>query len=225
MPQMPLIIGHRGCRDINVRENSCDAVEKSVKENADIIELDIVVTGDGFFVGFHYPIINPFGFYLRRKKFSDLYNTNSIQSLLQVLCSRKQLYLDIKENLTIEEIGNLVSIVREYHSNKVIVGSFHDEVLHNFKKLTPDWTINYHCFATKSAITKAGKIGAHWINPIPYFISSKFVRLVISKGFKFVPAGNESDLKQLRYAKLGAYALSTFKPARFRKLLASHGYK
>ena len=219
MRKSPLIIGHRGCRYPGIPENSSAAVERAVQEDADIVEMDIVTTKDGVFVAFHYSPLAPRGAHLRRRTVSELAHVETMESLLGVLASRKAVYLDIKEKLSTEQLATLRSIVQAMHRNDVIVGSFHTSVLTACQALAPHWTINLHCFATMSAVRRAASLGAHWINPMPFLVTESFVRCAQAHDLKFVPAGNENDAKQLRYAELGAYALSTFRPARLRRLV------
>lgn len=212
MRNFPLIIGHRGCKHSGIRENSCRAVEQSIREGADIIELDVVLAKDGQFIGYHPKLFRP-------KPLSTATGVDTFESLLKTLSSRRALYIDIKENLSQEKISTLAKLVRKYHNNQVIVGSFYEPVLRCFKQIERGWIINYHCLATNRSIKKAVAIGVNWINPIPYGITRGFVSGAIRRGLKFVPAGNENYYKQLRYAELGAYALSVFNPTLFREWL------
>lgn len=212
MFNLPLIIGHRGCKYRGVRENSIKAVKQSLNEGVDIIELDIVCTKDGRFIGYHPRI-------LRRMPPANSPSVNSLESLLKTLNSRTPVYIDIKKSLFPKEMDMLVELTKKYHTNQVIIGSFYIDVLRYFRRLMPNYIINYHCLATYKNIRKALSIKADWINPIPYFVRAKFVSEALRYNLKFVPAGNEDYRRQLRYAKLGAYALSAFKPAVFRKWL------
>lgn len=211
----PLIIGHRGCKYPNIRENSCRAVEQSIREGADIVELDVVYSKENHFIGYH-----PWAFQL--KPFLTINNIDSFESLLKTLDNRVDIYVDIKGNLSAEKMKELLKLIKKYHNKQVIIGSFYVQVLKYFRKAEPSWIINYHCLPLRRNIQKAMDIGANWINPVSYGITRGFVAEAIQKGLKFVPAGNENHRKQLYYAKLGAYALSTFRPASFRKWLAQH---
>jgi len=79
--------------------------------------------------------------------------------------------------------------------------------------------INYHCFSFLCSIKTAKELDADWINPIHYFITKNKIKKIQDNGFKFVPTGNENYKKQLKYTKLGAYAISTYKIKEFKKLL------
>ena len=220
MAGIPLIIGHRGSRSPGIRENSCKAVEHGVLEGADVIEIDVVTSADGHFLAHHYPVPNFRGHYLRRKSATEIRGLDSVESLLDVLNSQRAIYLDIKECLSAEEIANLLSVVHKRHLNTIVVGSFHESVLARVRACDPSCTLNFHCLPTLRSISRAVRLNAHWINPIPYGVRKSFVDAAHREGLKFVPAGNESDRKQLQYASWGAYALSTFRPSRLRTILS-----
>jgi glycerophosphoryl diester phosphodiesterase len=209
--KLPLIIGHRGCRYPGIKENSCEAVKQAIKEGADIVELDVVYAKNNF-IGFHPSII--FG-----KLFLSTCDCDPFEFLLKTLKDQTPIYVDIKDNLTPEKMDTLSKLIKKYHTKQVIIGSYYAPVLKYFHKIEPDWIINYHCVATRKNIQKAIEIGVNWINPISIGVSRKFVKTALENGLKFVPSGNENYKKQLHYAKLGAYALSTFKPAIFRNWL------
>lgn len=212
MRRLPLIIGHRGCKHSGIRENSCEAVEQSIREGADIIELDVAYTKDNHFIGYHPRLF-------RRKPLSTATNVDSFESLLKTLNNRKILYVDIKEKLSPERIDMLLGLIKKYYNKQVVTGSFYESVLKYFRQVESTWIIDYHCFATRRSIQEAIDIGADWINPIPHWITRRFVSEATQRGLKVVPAGNENYYRQLRYAKFGAYALSVFKPAFFREWL------
>jgi glycerophosphoryl diester phosphodiesterase len=217
--EIPLIIGHRGCKYPGIRENSLEAVIRAIEEKADIVEIDVARTADGEFVAFHYPNWNPFAQRPRRRRRRELPHLDDVSTLLQAIGGRVPVYLDIKDRLCSEDVLRLVRLVEGMHKNSVIVGSFFTDVLERFKKAAPDWVINYHCVAVSGSLRRAVNLGASWINPMPFLVTEKFVRGAMSCGLKFVPGGNECERRQLHYARLGAYALSTFRPARLRVLL------
>ncbi len=214
MSQFPLIIGHRGCKYFGIRENSREAVEQSIREKVDIVELDVVYTTDGCFIGYHPKLF-------RTKPLSIAHNVDILESLLNILNNRAILYIDVKEKFSQEKMDLLFKLIKNYYNKQAIIGSYYLSVLSYFRRIAPNWIINYHCLATRKSIKNALDVGANWINPVSYGVTAKFVSEAKQKGLKFVPTGNENYSKQLRYAKLGAYALSTFKPAFFREWLQS----
>jgi len=187
-----------------------------------MIELDVAMSADGRFFAYHYPVPNLRGHYLRHRPASEIRGVDTIEALLDVLSSRRPVYLDVKELLSPSEISALLDIVSARHTNAIVVGSFHGSVLACVRDSYPSCTLNFHCLAVLRAIRIAVGLGVDWINPIPYGIRRSFVDEAHRAGLKFVPAGNESDRKQLRYAAWGAYALSTFRPAYLRGILSRH---
>ncbi len=218
MADIPLIIGHRGCKYAGIRENSSVAVERAISEGADIIEVDVLRTKLGEFVAYQYPFPNPLVYWSRTCP-GDLTASEPLESLLRTLRGRKPVYLDIKQRFRVPDVMELKALVLTNHTNEVIIGSASRRVLSCFRTNAPNWTLNYHSLATMAAILDATCIGAKWVNPMPFVIRESFVTKVHDAGLKLAPAGTENYRKQLRYYCMGADILSSFRPAVLRRVL------
>ncbi|GIW43642.1 MAG: hypothetical protein KatS3mg077_0924 [Candidatus Binatia bacterium] len=220
----PKIIGHRGCRAPGVRENTAAAAAKAVAEGADIVEFDVIQTKDGHFVALHWPDLRFLFSPPWERRLEELPPVSTVGEILSALGNRTGVYLDIKQPLSDRQFLELSQIVDSFQFSLVVVGSFQRGVLSACREHKPNWIVNFDCLPTHRAVRQAIELGAHWINPIPYGVRRSFVELVLDSGLKFVPAGNESDRRQLRFARWGAHALSTFRPAHLRRLLAARLY-
>jgi len=202
-----------------VLENTSQAVARAIEEGADIVEVDVVCTKDGHFVALHWPDFRFLWSPPWKYRLAELPPVEPFSAIVRTVGNRAGLYLDIKQPLEDRQFLELAQLVSSVQPRQVIVGSFHRPVLLSCAKHRPDWIVNYDCLPLHRAIRKAKELGAHWINPVAFGVRKSFVEQALDAGLRFVPAGNESDRKQLRYAEWGAYALSTFRPARLRALL------
>ena len=193
----PLLIAHQGGE--YWEENNFSYIENSIKEGANIIELDIRLKKEEY-------VIKHFWFSKNQGKLSN--------ALTKV--NNASLYIDIKD----EKINpnDLIKYIRKTNNNKIIIGSFKTKILKKIEK-DKNITINYHCFSFLCSIKKAKELDADWINPVSYFITKNKIKEIQDNGFKFVPAGNEDYKKQLKYIELGAYATSTYKIKEFKNFL------
>ncbi len=222
MKSLPKIIGHRGCRAPGVLENSSRAVARAITEGADIVEVDVICTRDGHFVALHWPDVCSSLLPPWKYRLAELPPVEQVTSIVRTAGQQVALYLDIKQPLDDRQFLDLAQLVSSFTPRQVIVGSFHRGVLRSCAKHCPQWILNYDCLPVHRAITKANELGAHWINPVAFAVRKSFVERALEAGLRFVPAGSENDRRQLRYAAWGAYALSTFRPARLRALLRQH---
>lgn len=214
--QNPLIIGHRGCRYPGTKENSSNAVIRALKEGVDAVELDVIKE----YV--HHPTIIEELIGYDFKKWAK--KSETLEQVLKTLNNQCAVYIHIKRPISFSQAEKITDIINLNHSNKVVIGSFDSATLEHFRKLEPDWIINYHCFPFKRNIKKALEINADWIEAFSLFIPKNFIRLLKENNLKFVPSANEDYEKLLHYIKLGAHAVSTFKPGEFKKWLEKVQY-
>ncbi len=193
MDKIPLVTAHRGGKFWEGDDFSY--ISESVRAGADIIELDIRLR-DGKYVVQHTPYEKPQGF---------------LDSALARV-EGSSVYLDIKNrDLNVNE---LISYVRSRCSNQIIVGSYHLKVLRSIQD--PAIERNCHCTLPWTAVAHGQSAHADWINPLCYFTTKSLAQEIQNAGFKFVPSGNQILKKheimenQLRYARWGAYAVSTY---------------
>lgn len=216
----PKIIGHRGCRSAGVFENTARAAARAVAEGADIVEVDVVCTKDGHFVALHWPDASSTVLPPWKYRLAELPPVEGLAKIVEAVSDRVGLYLDIKQPLDDQQLLDLAHLVTSKGAREVIVGSVYRRVLLWSRKHRPEWIINFDCLPLHGAVVEARELGAHWINPAAFGVRRSFVDRALEAGLQFVPAGNENIQRQIRYAKWGAYALSTFYPARLRSVLA-----
>ena len=191
---LPRIIAHRGGR--YWERDNFRYISESVREGADIIELDVRLNQDGRYIVQHDQFSRSQGYLddaLPRLEDADL-------------------YLDIKSNRI--DVNRLIAHVRDRCSNHLIVGSFDATLLRRIG--APGVERNYHCVLPWRALLDGASVRASWINPLCYFATESVAREVQQAGYKFVPSGNpilkryEVMDNQVRFAQWGAYAVSTY---------------
>jgi len=199
----PLLIAHQGGEYWT--DKNFSYITKSIEEGADIIEIDIRLK-EGQYIVKHFPFSQVQG------KLIDA--LDKMQD--------KQIYLDIKDESV--NPNDLINFVRERRNNSIIIGSFNKDIL---KKVNPESnvTIDFQCLPTRCSIETAKELNADWINPLPYFITKRQINDIEKNGFKFVPAGSENYIKQMQYAKSGAYAISVYEVGKFKKILDKYKNK
>jgi glycerophosphoryl diester phosphodiesterase len=204
----PLLIAHRGGVFPKTKENSLNSLYYSVKDSSDIIELDVCTNREGQFVLYH-PKTPDSSQYINYKcgRFPLL------RAALDIIQSKKWLYLDIKDPRI--NFQKLFKLLEAKHQNKIIIGSFMKEILTEAKDYPVDYLV-YQCIPRKRSVNAARKVGADWVAPIPFRLTTKIIDHIHSNGLKFTPAGNENYAKQYRYFKLGAHALATYRVDKLR---------
>lgn len=190
---LPKIIAHRGGRFWE--GDNFSYISDSVKEGAQIIELDICLSPENRYVVQHDKLTKPQG-----------YLDDALPHIgLAVL------YLDIKDSKV--NVRELVESVRKTCSNHIMIGSYDRGLLSDIG----DSSIGriFHCILPWNAMERAESVGANWITPLGWFVTEQLVLQVQKAGFKLVPSGNpvlkkhEIMENQLRYARWGAHAIST----------------
>ncbi|MGC9968293.1 MAG: hypothetical protein ABSC29_01000 [Minisyncoccia bacterium] len=202
MDKMPLITAHRGGKFWEGDDFSY--ISESIRDGADIIELDVRLC-DGKYIVQHAPYEKAQGFL--EDAFARTENT--------------ALYLDIKSRDI--KINELIAYVHSFCSSHIIVGSYHLDLLRSIQDLAVER--NCHCVLPWTAVPRGRSAHAGWVNPLCYFTTKSLAQEIRDAGFKFVPSGNQIFKKheimenQLRYARWGAYAISTHHVKEMKELL------
>lgn len=194
----PKIIAHKGGR--YWYENNFSYISDSIKDGADIIELDIRQKNENY-------VIKHSHFSKNQGSLSD--------ALLKIKNSPVLIYLDIKDSSINAE--RLIEYVKSKVNNTLIIGSLDKNVLKSVEK-KEGIIINYHCFFL-CPIKTAREIKADWINPISYFVTKRKIKDIQENGFKFVPSGIENYKKLIEYTNAGAYAVSVYNVKEFKEML------
>ena len=135
---MTLIVAHRGA-SAQARENTLEAFQRAIELGADMIELDVRKTSDGYMIVYHDDKIN--GRFVSSLTYGELSACSgelAIPTLEQVLLIAKQrinLDIELKEGGYEEHILNLV--FKHYGRSGFIITSFNDESLMSVKKICP----------------------------------------------------------------------------------------
>ena len=158
------IIAHRGSSN-KAPENTMPAFELALRENADMIELDVLLTKDGVPVIVHDNHLKKFGYkdlivtqssYKELKEldvgswFSDKYSGEKIPTLEQVLKWAKKkisLNIEIKQESVSEKLKGgveeaVIALVQKYNMREqVLLSSFDYRAIKRCKQLAPDISI------------------------------------------------------------------------------------
>jgi hypothetical protein len=202
----PLIIAHRGGHFWESSDFSY--IADSVRDGADIVELDVRARDDQYLIQH-----SPFG---------------QVQGYLAAAIEKlggASLYLDVKGHDI--DVNQLITYVRSICSNHLIVGSFSSSLLRSIRD--PAVERNYHCASPWFRATDARFAKADWVNPLSYLATERLAMKIQYAGFKFTPSGNyiwrkrERMGNQVKFAKWGAYAVSTYHVKEMKRLLAASG--
>jgi hypothetical protein len=191
-PFRPRVIAHRGGKFWEGEDFSY--VSESIRDGADIIELDVRVQ-QGRYIVQHGPWA----------KFQG-----HLEKVLPRL-ERADLYLDIKDHRM--DINRLVESIRSKCANHLIIGSFSQTLLRSITD--PSIERNYHWPWPWFHSAPARYAMADWVNPMSSVVTKGLATSIQGAGFKFVPGGNylfkmyERMGRQLTFAEFGAYAIST----------------
>lgn len=205
-PVLPRIIAHRGGKFWEGENFSY--ISDSIRQGADIIELDVGALRNGRYV-------------IQHDQFSRA------QGYLDDALARLEnaaLYLDVKDRMV--DIHKLIAHVHELCTNHLILGSDDSSLLRGIKDLDAERT--YHCVLPWKALSGGKTAMANWITPLCYVVTERLARGVQQAGFKFVPGGNplfkrhELMENQLQYARWGAYAISTYHVKQMRYFLQAN---
>jgi len=190
-----IIIAHKG--GLYLKSKNFSYIDEAIRQGADIIELDIQQKPKMNYIVKH-PINLPF----INKRIIYPYQ-GTLKQALQKINSRKPIYLDTKDPSINPK--KLISFVKKYHKNKIIVGSYFAKSLKKFRELDPNLIIVFHWLPLKSSIKKAKEIKANWM--LPFFIFPGFAKKVKEAGLKLALVASDNPKKIRRCINLGADAI------------------
>lgn len=132
-----LIIAHRGA-SANAKENSMDALRKSIQIGADMIEFDVRRTKDDIFIAYHDEFINnnPINeiLYDEIKKIDN--DILTVEEILGFTKGKIKLDVELKEEGYEEEIIEL--LLRYFKKDEFVITSFNDTSLKKIKSRYPN---------------------------------------------------------------------------------------
>ncbi len=192
IPVRPLIIAHRGGRFWS--GESFDYVTESVRNGADIIELDVRKHFDRYVV--QHSVFEK----------SQGYLEDAIRRI-----GSASLYLDVKDGTL--DVNALIEYARSLTSTKLIIGSYFDHIIRGIEDI--EVVKCCHCVLPWRALEVGRSVGADWISPLAVSMTREQCSSLNEAGFKCVPSGNpilkrvERLKNQVRFAAWGAHAIST----------------
>lgn len=235
-----LNIGHMGAGDL-APEHTLESIDKAIKSNVDIIEVDLRQTKDKVPVLCHDPILKRItgqNTYLKKISYSDLKKIckqtkteiPSLNEFLDIVDNKKQIYLDIKEPKAIP------NILRNLKQKKVKRGYlFCDDpkaVLY-IKENAPAFKRGaiFHAFMPYKPIQQRvhsiiksplyasrfmalyRKINPYFLNAGAFYITPKFVNYWHNKGLKIFAWHNiKTKEKMKKLIDYGVDGLVTDRP-------------
>ncbi len=169
-----LRIGHRGAA-AHAPDNSLEGVEAALHHGADMVEIDLRVTGDGILVAVHDSHLRDSSGVLleiaatpfETLRAIDLGGGAHVRTLDEIVarCSKHRLglYLELKESAAIEP---MLACLRTNDYDDVIVGSFRPDWLADLKAAEPQITISV-LFSSPhiNAIALADACSASYVHP------------------------------------------------------------
>ncbi len=128
-------IAHRGIHNNNIKENTLEAFQESIKREDYVgFEFDIRTSKDGIFFIHHNIMID--GKILRLLESNELIHTYHLPTLEDVLKlkTKKIMLLEIKEaNL---DISNFIRIIEKYPNTNLYIDSFDNQIIHKLEGKT-----------------------------------------------------------------------------------------
>jgi glycerophosphoryl diester phosphodiesterase len=211
-----LLIAHRGA-SAYAPENSLEAFEKAMQMNAKAIECDVRLSKDRKIVVIHDETIDRTT--KRKGKVSD-YNAEelkkfNIPELHEVLDLIKEkdilLLIEIKESGTEKQVLNIIKENR--FENRVVLVSFHPEVLEKVKKLSAVRTgFIFSRIEKQSPVEIALKIKADWILPRRSLLDKEIIYEARDEGLKVYVWTIDDKEEAKKAIELGVDGIASNKP-------------
>lgn len=155
-----MIISHRGKDNHKYKENSISAIIESLsKDYIDGVEFDIRITKDKELVINHGFIYN--GKIIKYSNLKDL-KIDTLKNLLKRINTNKIILIEIKDN-DIEIIDILYKIIKRVKLN-ILIHSFHEKILIDFKKKYPKYKIGIISFNNNLCLDKFDFISLYYSN-------------------------------------------------------------
>lgn len=137
-PARPAIIAHRGASAF-ATDNTLEAFELAVEQDADMIEFDVRVTADGALVAFHDRAVG--GRAVASLTHPDVaaaagYAVPTLDEVLALARGRIGLDVELKELAATE--AAIAAVRRQFTADEVVVTSFLDEAVATVRSIWPD---------------------------------------------------------------------------------------
>ena len=230
-----IVVAHRGGKG-NGFENSIEAIEKSIAQRPDMIEIDIRMTRDHEFVVFHDAILD------RLTNWSGFVNTKTLKTLQKVRLKdgsrmpmlddvfrlvkknpSTRLILDIKDLSTgIFDYVKLIKKIRRYGlAESVIILCINYHLLRRIARDYPELTYCYFgLLPQRKVLVRAKKIGAAYVGAL--MLTKQFIAKAHQRRMKVVSLGTERIKKLQWYIRNNVDVISSGSPVELRELIGQH---
>lgn len=224
--KMPLIVAHRGASH-DFYENSFEAFTKAVEYKADMIEFDVHLTKDKYFVVHHDPIIhyNEREYIIKDTPLStieklELPNGQPIPLLSEVLeryLKDIMVNVEIKCPTTENKFDELLSTLN-IDTSRIVVSSFHEHVIHELSKTSHNYKLAFLYMFFGPKVKKM--VQKNYINAFnPFFLTfGKRASRIFKQNHKEIYTWVVNSFKGVRRAlKLGVDGIITDRPKEVRE--------
>ena len=212
-----LKIGHRGARAYEP-ENTLASFRYAVELGVDAIEVDVRKTRDNELVVIHNADVNKTtdgngpvnSFTLKEiKKFvSDKgEQIPTLEEVLDAMARRVKILIELKELGTEEELINLIR--RKKLLNRVIVISFHKDVLRKVRELDEEVSIGLIYVRHKNPIKVALELKAEYLLSLYRFTHSSNIKKAHEAGLKVIVWTINDKDEAIEYKKKGVDGIAT----------------
>ena len=219
-----LIIGHRGARGL-APENTLAALEAGLKAHANMLEIDVRVSADGFAVLNHDPFIQGDDgkkIFIDKANFTDLQlakqNLLTFEAALQFIDRHTDVIIEIKPGVDLGPIIDCIKhrLVKNWLESDFVIASFDFNILKQIHKDFP----NIHLAVLEKwsgvrASRRAKELGTNRLIMNERWLWSGFIRAVSKRGFKLSAYTLNNVKKARRFEKHGLYGCITDFPDRF----------
>ncbi|NIM47412.1 MAG: hypothetical protein GTN40_04635 [Candidatus Aenigmarchaeota archaeon] len=233
-----LNIAHRGASAYEP-ENTLWAFKRAIEMGADIIELDVRKSADGYLVVFHdsttlrfngksHKISNLSLSELKKIKLPKGEKISTLKEVFNFLKGKVGIVIEIKVKGIEKEV---IDLVKEFNlKDKVIISSFIPEMVRKIKKIDNSfktgiiWGLKEYkknlITSTKSQLKTLKEVRADFLFPLFIFVRKSMVKKIKDSGFKIIPWTINSELIAKRLVDWGIDGIISNKPDMVRKILA-----
>ena len=213
-------IGHRGARAYKP-ENTLASFRYAAELGVDAIELDVRKTRDNELVVIHSADVNKTtdgngtvnSFTLEEiKKFVTEKGEHipTLEEVLDAMARRVKVLIELKEAGTEEKVIELIR--RKKLMDRVIIISFHEDVLRKVRELDNEVTLGLIYVRHKNPIQSALELKAEYLLSLYRFTHSANVKKAHEAGLKVIAWTINTKEEAIEYKKKGVDGIATDRP-------------
>ncbi len=224
----PTIIGHRGVR-VGAVENTFEAYEMAIEQKADMIELDVHLSKDGYIVIYHdfkipyegkkVAIADSTLEELHQIRFSNGETLPLLSDVLENIFPRIPLNIEIKSHVTKKKFDDFL-VESGCDTSKILVSSFKTSVMNELKNSTLDYSLAFlYIFPSLKIVKYASKDYISAINPYYLFQNKCLVNYLHNKGKKVYSYTVNGEKNVKRIVEMGTDGIFTDEPLVTRNII------